>query len=182
MAVLLLGAVLRMARLGDAVTYNEAAAWADHAHRSLATLLSDLPLPHHHILHDLLVRFCVVIFGVHTWSLRLPALLAGILLLPLLYAFVRTTFNRHIALLAMCLLAVSGPFVEYSAMARGYALTWPLIIGALIAGRHFTKRDNLVSLFLMGLCCALAMWAVPTALHAVVMVYFWTFFLITKRY
>lgn len=182
MAVVLLGTGLRISRLGDAVSYNEAAAWSDHAHRSLGLLISDLPLPYHHILHDLLLRYSTALFGIHPWSIRFPALLAGILLMPIFYAFIRNTFNRHIALIALCLLAVSGPFVEYGSMARGYALTWPLIMSALIAGRHFVKSGNAISLGLMALCCALAMWAVPTVVHAVVMVYLWTWSMVADRY
>ncbi|MBK9059297.1 MAG: glycosyltransferase family 39 protein [Flavobacteriales bacterium] len=159
--VLAIGVILRILRLDGPVTYDEALTYVNYSSRSFGFLFSDYMYTGNHILHSAFVRISTLIFGVHLWSLRLPALIAGILVMPLFYAFVRALFNRHIAVIALCLLAVSGPLVEYSALARGYGLTWFFMVCSLLAARHFVKHENSVSVVMLGLFCALGMWAAP---------------------
>lgn len=171
--LVLFGSVLRIVRLQGPVSYDEALTWTYYASRSVGFVLSNYTFPSNHVLHSLLVKCSTALFGVHLWSLRLPALLAGIAVMPLFYAFVRAMFNRYIALLALALVAAAGPLVEYSALARGYSLTWLFLVCALLAGRHFVKKDNTVSLMLVAVSCALGLWTVPSAVCGVVMAYVW---------
>ena len=181
-AVLVVGIVLRILRMNEAVTYDEALTYVHYAGRSFGFLFSDYLFTSNQILYSALARFTTLIFGVHAWSLRLPALVAGILVMPLCYAFARAVFNRHIAVILLCLVAVSGPLVEYSAMARGYSLVWLFTIAALLAARHFVKSENLVSAFLMAVFCALGMWATPDMIYPALMAYSWSLFMLVANY
>lgn len=180
--VLLIGITLRIARLGGPVTYDEALTYVNYSSHSFGFLFSDYMFTSNHILHSALVRISTLIFGVHLWSLRLPALIAGILVMPLFYAFVRALFNRHIALIGLCLIAVSGPLVEYSAMARGYSLTWFFMVCSLLAARHFVKHENSVSVVVMAIFCALGMWAAPVMIYPALMIFIWAFFMLVTNY
>lgn len=180
--LVLVGAALRVARVNEAVSYDEALTWTHYASQRLWFVLSNYTFTSNHVLHSVLVKVSTGIFGVHLWSLRLPALLAGIAVMPLYYAFVRAMFNRYIAVLALALVAASGPLVEYSALARGYSLTWLFLVCALLAGRHFVKRENTVSGALMAVFCALGLWAVPTMAYAAVLVYLWAFLYLATTY
>jgi len=172
-SIVLVGTALRVAQLFLPITYDEAFTYVQYASKPYAVLLSDYSYPNNQVLHTALVRLSTGLFGVHLWSLRLPALLAGVVVMPLFYLFVRAMFNRYIALIALAFVAGSGGLIEYSALARGYSLTWLFYVVALLLGRHFAKTNNWVTAVLIGVSCALGMWAVPTMVHALIAIYGW---------
>jgi hypothetical protein len=180
--LVLAGAALRSALLFEPVTYDEAHAYIRFSSRSFSDILSDYSLPGNHILHTLLVKLSTGVLGVGTWQMRLPALLAGIATLPLLYLFTRAMFNRYIAMLALALAAGSGPLIELSALARGYSLSWMFFLMALLMGRYVAKRNSVIAAVLLGLINALGFWSVPTMLYATAMVYAWLPMYILDRY
>lgn len=182
LVVMFFGAVLRILRLNDPVTYDEAVTYTEYAGRSFGFLLSDYSFAGNHILYSALARLSVLICGVHPWSLRLPALIAGLLVMPLGYAFVRVVFNRHIAVVFLCLVAVGGPLVEYSALARGYSLVWLFTCCGLLAGRYYVKSENLWAAAFLAISCALGMWAAPAMAFSAVMVYAWVLFMLLAEY
>lgn len=177
-----LGAVLRAWRMAGAITYDEALTYVNYAGHTFDFLFSDYTSTGNHILYSACARASTLIFGIHPWALRLPALLAGVLVLPLAYIFARLVFNRYIALIFLGLLAVSGPLVEYSALARGYSLVWLFFIAALLAARHFAKAENAVSAALLALSCALGMLASGDMLYPALLCYGWTGFLLVHNY
>ncbi len=180
--VILVGAALRLSQMGLGVIHDEAFTYVAYAEKPVGFILSNFASPNNHILHTLLVKLSTALFGVHLWSLRLPALLAGILVMPLFYVFVRLMFNRYIALLSLSFVAASGALIEYSALARGYSLTWLFMLCALLAGRHFAKSNNLVSALLVALFNALGMWSVTTMIYSVIACYVWLFLYLATSY
>ncbi|MBL8003032.1 MAG: glycosyltransferase family 39 protein [Flavobacteriales bacterium] len=182
LAIMLVGTALRLVHLWDPITYDEAFTYVQYASKPYHILLSDYSYPNNHVLHTALARLSTELFGVHRWSLRLPALLAGVLVMPLFYLFVRAMFNRYIALIALAFVASSGGLIEYSALARGYSLTWLFYVLALLLGRHLAKTNNWVSAVLTGLSCALGMWAVPTMIYALIAIHAWLLFYLLGAY
>ncbi len=176
------GALLRGWMLFQPITTDEAIGYLRFATLPPGQLVGDLSHYTNHILHTLLVKLSTGIFGVSLISVRLPAYIAGVLVMPLFYLFVRAMFNRYIALMALALLAGSGGLVEYSALARGFSLAWLFMVMALLAGRHFIKEDNLFSGLLMGVCAALGIWSVPTAIYGMLMVYIWVLLSLLVNY
>jgi 4-amino-4-deoxy-L-arabinose transferase-like glycosyltransferase len=171
--VILVGAAFRISQLWQGITYDEAFTCTFYAPKPVSFILSDYTWPNNHLLHTLLVKISMAVFGTHLWSVRLPALLAGIAVMPLFYLFVRAMFNRYVAVLSLAFVAASGALIEYSALARGYSLTWLFMMAASLAGRHLAKRNNLVSAVLVAVFCALGMWAVPTMMYAALAIYLW---------
>lgn len=168
--------------MGGPVTYDEALSYVNFAGHSFGFLFSDFSFDTNHILYSACARISTLIFGVQPWSLRLPAFVAGVLVMPLFYAFARTVFNRHIAIIALCMVAVSGPFVEYSAMARGYSFTWLFTLCSLLAARHFVKTGNAMSAGLIALACALGMMTTPDMIYPGLMCYAWAAFMVLASY
>ena len=81
----------------------------------------------------LIVRGCVDVFGLHSWSLRLPSLVFGILVLPLGYGVTRELFrDRRLALLATAALALHAPLIRYAQEARPYALALALSLASFM--------------------------------------------------
>ena len=180
--IIIVGAILRISQMGLPVIYDEAFTYTNYASQPLHFLFSDYTFPNNHILHSFLVKLSTGLFGVHLWSLRLPALLAGIAVMPLFYVFTRVMFNRYIALITLAFVAGSGALIEYSALARGYSLTWLFMVCAMLVGRHFAKTNNLISALFMALFNALGMWTVPTMIYPSLMVYIWLMLYIIFNY
>lgn len=182
-AALLVGAaLLRGWMLFEPITYDEAFTWTYYASRPWHVALADYSYPNNHILHTLLAKFSTQLFGVGPLALRLPAYLLSLLVLPLFYLFVRATFNRYIALLALALVAADGSLVEYGALARGYSLTWACMVAALVLGRYLLRSADRFTAVLLGLVCALGMWAVPTMIYAVAFVFIWLMLYVLLRF
>lgn len=176
------GALLRAWQLRAPITYDEAFTYVYYAVRPLHVIISDYSYPNNQILHTLLVKLSTALFGVGLWQVRLPALLAGIAAMPLFYIFVRLHFNRYIALLALALVASSGGLIEYSALARGYSLTWCFLVLGWILGRHFMHSNNAVSAVLLGVVNALGTWTIPTMLYGTVALFVWLVLSMALRY
>ena len=82
-------------------------------------------------LYYLIVRGFVDLFGLASWSLRLPSLLLGVLVLWLGYAVTREIFrDRRLALMATAALAIHAPLIRYSQEARPYALALALSLAS----------------------------------------------------
>ncbi len=171
--LILAGTVLRVVPLFAAVTYAEALAYIRYEHGSWLAILTDRSIMENHILHTLLVKLSTVLFGVSAVSVRLPDLVAGVLCMPLFYIFVRAMFNRYIALMAVALVAGSGPLIEVSALSEGYAVIWLFFMMALLLGRHLIKSNDLFTALLLGVVNALGMWVDPSMIHVTVLVYTW---------
>ena len=67
-------------------------------------------------------RFVVAVFGVSEAALRLPALVAGIATVALIYPVTQKLFGRRAALLAMAMSAVSPTLIHFSSEVKQYAV------------------------------------------------------------
>jgi hypothetical protein len=90
--------------------------------RSPLYILATYQNNNNHILHTLLARLSTLIFGHEPWAQRLPALAAGVLLVPAGYAAARALVSRSAALIAAACIASWPYLVDLSTNARGYTL------------------------------------------------------------
>jgi uncharacterized membrane protein len=82
-------------------------------------------------LYYVILRGFVDLFGIASWSLRLPSLLLGVLVPWLGYAVTREIFrDRRLALAATVALAIHEPLIRYSQEARPYALALALSLAS----------------------------------------------------
>lgn len=180
--IVAVGVVLRGIMLFEPITYDEAFTYTYFATRPLYIILSDYSYPNNHVLNTILIKLFTSVLGVGKITIRLPAFIAGVACLPLFYLFVRHMFNRYIALVALAFVASSPRLIEYSALGRGYAITWLCLILALLLGRRFAKENDLVSGMLIGVVCAIGMWAVPSMVYSALMIYIWLILYILNKY
>ncbi len=165
-------AIIRCSNLGEPMRFDEARAFLDLASHPLIIAISNYSSPTNHPLSTLLMHLSASIFGIEPWALRLPTLIAGVMIVPLTYAAVASFRGKDVALLASALASASFPLVEYSTNARGYGLgaAFLLLMIALI-GKG--KRAAGVYVF-AGVMGALALYSVPTMLYGVTAVCLWT--------
>lgn len=174
--ILFVGIALRTWMLLQPIAAQEAFMWVHYGMRSALEIISDMSHPENQVLHTLLAKWSMGIFGSDLIALRLPAFLASIASMPLFYLFVRSMFNRYIALIALAMVAGSGGLIEYGALANGQAIVWFFMTMALVFGRHFTQENDALSAVGMGISLALGMWASPYGLYPAFMVLLWSLF------
>ena len=126
--LLLLGAivvagVLRIQGMGNPLHHDEVYTWEVFASQPYATIVTHYPVPNNHIFHSILVRLSHQLFGQFEWTIRLPALLAGLVAIPVMFTLGRALFQeRKTSLVAAWLLALLPVHIYYSHTARGYTL------------------------------------------------------------
>ena len=162
---LLLGAILRVAYLDLPPRYDEAATYISNASRSIVHVVALYETPNNHVLHTLLVWVSCLLLGQAPWAWRIPALLAGVTLLLLVYVLGRRLGGRHAGLLAAGFAAVSGPLVLYSVNARGYMLQSVFFLVMLCMATELARGSPGGSWLLFSATTVAGFWTAPTMLH-----------------
>lgn len=163
-AVTLIGLGLRWSYLDEPIRVDEGkiAAWVQAW--TFGEVASSYENVGNHVLHTLAVELCHALFGLQPWSIRLPALLPGVALIPVTWLAAAALFSRGTALVAAGLVAGAPYLTYYSVISRGYllqsvllmALAWLLLRRAEFASRRLTLAA--------GAAGALALYTVPSAL------------------
>jgi hypothetical protein len=119
--ITLLGAALRIYRLDTDLWIDEIGSFQYAMSVTVGELLRTFSSPNQHLLNSLLERVSVAAFGEHDWSIRLPAVLFGVLTVPAIYWLARTVMGGWQSLSVAFLTAVSYHHVWFSQNARGYS-------------------------------------------------------------
>jgi Dolichyl-phosphate-mannose-protein mannosyltransferase len=163
--VLALGAWLRLEGLTTTPLFGDEHHSLKTAAEAPATILRSFDRVGSHVLTPLLQHASRALFGPEVWTLRLVAVLPGLLALLLVYPIGRRLVGEVPALMATAWLAVSPMHVFYSRFGRPYAL---VVLGGLLvvlAGWRVIacNRDDgrgraLPALVGLGLACALTLY------------------------
>ena len=125
------GCVFRLDGLGRELGHDEAYSWVKFASRSYEYIATTYFIPNNHIFHSVLMRLAVQLFGKAEWTIRLVALLAGVMAIPAVFLLCRElTGQARVGLAASWILACMPVHISYSQVARGYTL---LVLLALVA-------------------------------------------------
>ncbi|MFL5561432.1 MAG: glycosyltransferase family 39 protein [Gemmatimonadaceae bacterium] len=168
-----LAIALRWRPLFQPMRYDEAATWIDYASQPLAKSLSDYRFPNNHLFHTLLVHLSAAMFGSAPWSLRLPAFIAGVLVIPLTWAAGRALYSPSAGLLAAMLAATSASLTLYSTNARGYTILCCLTLLAVLVAARLPRRENVAGWALLAGLGALGMWTIPIMLYPLAGIALW---------
>src|SRR5215213_3169199 len=159
--ITLIGLLLRMLDLNKSIAYDEAYTFIHFASRPFKHILADYSAPNNHIFHTILVGVAYRLFGGETWVLRLPAFMAGILMIPAMYITARRFFSQYQALAAAGLVAVIPLFINYSVNGRGYTL---LVLFALLLANFvgiLVVQQSKPALIAFILTAALGFYTIP---------------------
>jgi hypothetical protein len=156
---------LRICFLFDPIHRDEAYSFMHYASRPLFVGLAYYTA-NNHLLNTALMHISTTIFGTSEWTVRLPTLVVGVLLVPATYVLVRLTQDRTGALLTAAMVSAASPLIEYSVNGRGYtlgALFFVLMLGFIkLAQRGFESAWIGIPV-----AAALALYSVPTMLYGV---------------
>jgi uncharacterized membrane protein len=172
--VLTLGALLlRTLYLSVPMRYDEAYTVVAFAIRPLWNAISDYHLPNNHLFHTLFVHFSIRWFGINEVAARLPALLAGLLCIPVSYLVGRGLYNRWTGLLAAAWIAFSPILVIFSTNARGYSLVCLFTLILVGLANYLRQRGGLIAWSLLTMITALGFFTLPTMLYPAGTIYAW---------
>ena len=174
LAITFLAVVFRMELANSPMGHDEAYTYVAFS-RSLFTALTDYSKPNNHVLHSVLVYFSTRIFGMGAWAVRLPAFLAGVLLVPVSYWLASRLYDRWTALGAAFLVAWFPPLVAYANDARGYTMVALFALLTLALGDHVRRDKNLFYWALISLFSALGLYTVPIMLFPFGVLFVWLF-------
>ncbi len=128
--ILMLSLVLRLYQLNSDLWIDEVLTLVNYVRLPVGAVWANFEDDNQHLLFSLLARVSVVMFGESAWSLRLPAMLAGIASIALTGVLALKLFGVRVAVLSAMLLCVSWHHIWYSQNARGYTL---LLCGTVLA-------------------------------------------------
>ena len=163
--VTLLALLIRLVFISRPMRHDEAYTFIAFASRSLGVVISDYHLPNNHVFHTLLVYLAYHLLGNQPWIIRLPALVAGVLVVPATYWVGNRFYNRNTAIVSAALVASSSPFIDYSTNARGYSLLSLFALLVLALGVHVKEKNNLIAWILIVSLSALGFYTNPTMLY-----------------
>ncbi|HET9261276.1 MAG TPA: hypothetical protein VFP42_14235 [Acidimicrobiia bacterium] len=176
-ATILAGTIVRLVMYVSATPqYDEAYTHINFSTTSLWDAASLYVAPTNHIFYSILSRLAQIAKPGDILITRLPALLAGVAVIPATIFFARqVTDSRRVAVVAGVLAAFNPQLILYSAEARGYTMLALFgVIWAILGYRCATdEKVNVTSWVGLSVVSALGIWTVPIFVYAVVALAVW---------
>jgi Dolichyl-phosphate-mannose-protein mannosyltransferase len=179
--IIVIGAAVRSFFLAQSMQYDEAYTFLNFVNGGISSHFF-YPLPNNHVLHTLLVRMSVELLGSHPVAIRLPAVLAGLLAIPLTFCLSRSVNgNSRSGFFAAALVAVFPYLILYDTMARGYSLVVLLSLCLVGLGLRVIEHPSIRLCSLMALVIALGVLNMPSFLFPTAGVFCWISMMLVQR-
>jgi hypothetical protein len=174
--IFLIAVAIRLFYLTQPMGYDEAITVVRFSSRTLLDVISDYSMPNNHILHTILVHMSTGLFGIVPAIVRLPAFLAGLIIVPVTFWLMRRLFDDNTALLTAAFTAVAPAMVEYSTQARGYSLLTLLFLIAFVDATYLREQSSITLWLIFIISFTLDFYTIPTTLYAFGVVALWMLF------
>lgn len=116
--------------------------------------------PNNHVLHSIFVKLSTSILGAHPWSIRLPALLFGVLSIVLTFCVTRCFGGR--GLFAAAVVATNPYMILFSTNARGYSLLVCIFLALIVVGWLYARSPSKGGATNVAILSALGAFTIPT--------------------
>jgi len=164
--IVLIGFGLRLHHLDRAMKTDEATNYLNFMTQPVSFIVSDYSDANNHVLHTLLSKALLHIGGNEPMIFRLPAFIAGVLLIPATALLALRVYNRPASLLAASLVAVSGALIDFSVNNRGYTMVALMILALFLLAHHLKQHDNWRGWTAFAVLSALGFYTVPLMIYA----------------
>ncbi|MEP6618834.1 MAG: hypothetical protein ABJE47_05950 [bacterium] len=171
--ITLLAAICRLAALGQPMRFDEAVSWAYYVGRPWATIVGTYQQPNNHVLYSLLAKLCAEGVNYAPWALRLPALVAGIAVVPLTWQVGRRFADDTSALFAAALSVGATQLVLYSTNARGYTIVVAVFLALLLIADDLRTHATVWRWVAFAVLAAAGLYAIPVMLYPLGVVCLW---------
>jgi hypothetical protein len=171
--IVALALAIRLVHLFQPMRLDEARSFLDYAIRPLPDAISNYNIPNNHLLHTFLVWISVRLFGHAEWAVRIPAVVAGLLIVPATYVATRALGDRASAIAASALSAVLPCLVLYSTNARGYSMVCLAFVALLPVADALAGEETLARWAAFGALVAFGAATIPVMLYPAGAVTLW---------
>lgn len=173
LGLILVAVITRLASLNIPLTHDEAYTYNTFASGSLWQTVSNYPLPNNHVLLSIMINLATNVFGNQPWFIRLPTMVAGVLMVPACFWAGARLYSRETGLLSAALVAVFPILVQYSILARGYVIISFITLLILALGDYVRENKNRFAWLLLSVFSALGFYTVPVVLFPLGALYLW---------
>ncbi len=163
-AALAIGLGLRTYFLSLPLRYDECRTFLQFVNRSARDLFSYTE-PNNHVMHTLLVKLSTRVWGSSPLPIRIPALLASVASIALIYRVARD-MDRESGTLSALAAAVFPYLVLFGSIARGYSLSVALMSALILVGSGYLRNAGRGRVCLFAALSALALWTMPSMAFA----------------
>lgn len=170
-----LAVIFRLMYIYVPMRHDEAYTLVAFASDSLFDTIIAYHLPNNHVFHSILVNIATHVLGIQPWTVRLPAFVAGVLMVPASYLLAKNIYDKETALASALLVAYSPALASYSTNARGYTLETLITLLILILGVYVRKERNLFAWALLVLLAAIGFYTIPIMLFPFGILFTWLF-------
>jgi 4-amino-4-deoxy-L-arabinose transferase-like glycosyltransferase len=153
--------------------FDEAYLYNAFASHSLWHVITDYHVPNNHVFLTIIVNFLVHVFGNHLWLMRLPSLLAGVLMVPFGYFTARRLYGINVGILSGVFISFFPILVKYSVLIRGYAIISLLTLLIILVGDYVRENKNRFAWMVFIVFCVTGFYTVPIMLFPVGAIYIW---------
>jgi len=143
--VTLAAGLLRASLLDMPIRLDEATTFNEFVLQPWRVTLGKYWATNNHPLHSVLAKISVDLLGRDPWVLRIPAFVAGVLLVPVTFLAGERMFTRSAAWYAAAGVGVLAPFLLFSANARGYSLVALIALLQWLAVRDAVRTNRRTS-------------------------------------
>lgn len=120
--------------------------------------------PNNHVLHTLLARISIGIFGNQAYFLRLPAILSGLICLPLIFSVSQKIIGEKSGFAAMALMAIYPVIILFDTQARGYSLVNLFTLSGVFIALLLIDGISKTKQFLLAVNTAFGLFVMPSFL------------------
>jgi 4-amino-4-deoxy-L-arabinose transferase-like glycosyltransferase len=166
-AILAYAIAIRLLYLNQPMRPDESWTFLDFALQPLSGALSDYSRPNNHVFHTVLVWLSIRVLGYAPWVIRLPAFLAGVLMVPATYVATRALAGARPALLASALTAALPGLVLYSTNARGYSIVCLCYLILIPVANALADENSLGLWIAFAVLVTIGAFTVPVMLYPV---------------
>jgi len=171
--VIFVALVLRLNNLNLPLGHDEAYMYNAFASRSFWHIVTNYHLPNNHVLLSIIMKITTELFGNHVLTLRLPTIITGVLMVPASFYFGKRFYSVETGLLSSILVAVFPILVQYSVLARGYAIIALIALCLFALADYVRVKKNRFVWFLIAVLSALGFFTIPIMLFPFGALYIW---------
>jgi uncharacterized membrane protein len=159
--IMLLGLAFRLQQIGRPLNLDEITTSSISNHTSAYIVQYSLNCDSNPPLYYLFAHWSTIILGAYSsFSIRLPSLILGLLVIPLLYLIGKEIKNKTLGLLLASMVSIIYTICWYSTEARAYSLVFFAFAGAIYFFIRIFKGDKRQRcIFGLSFFAALCLWS-----------------------
>lgn len=173
LGIIAFGIAFRYVYLWRPMGHDEAYTFMAFASRGLRNVVTDYHLPNNHVFHTIMVNLFYQLLGDSPAVIRLPAFIAGVLIIPAVFVVARSFYDTKIGLFAASIISALPVMIDYSTNARGYTMITLFALVLTIIAIYLKDNINLFAWFLLILISSLGLYTNPTMVYPVGMTFTW---------